>query len=216
MRFIETTYTWRKGRCGGFQCGEKIGVSTKRKFCLQQKINVWEGFSGSFRGGLVGSNEETFWRETEGRVSIVKCGKMPLMCWGWGNLLKSSRIRFSRVLFICNGPIETVNTCGWIFDAWLIGFCHKTAKIHFFCTVDQLSKKCRNVRAALPNQLLPANADAISHQMEEYKNSGLVVILHCMNNFQHNNYVVFSLLYVLLRENPKINVIFSPLFHNGC
>ena len=44
---------------------------------------------------------------------------------------------------------------------------------------------------------------AVGYQVDEYKNSGLVVILHCLNSFQHNNYVAFSLLYVLLRENHK-------------
>ena len=44
----------------------------------------------------------------------------------------------------------------------------------------------------MPDQLLGANAVAGSFQMEEYKNSGLVVILHCLNSFQHNNYAEFS------------------------
>ena len=52
-------------------------------------------------------------------------------------------------------------------------------------------------------------------QLWEYKNSGLVVILHCLNSFQHN-YVAFSLLYVQLRENHKINAVCFPSFHNGC
>ena len=43
--------------------------------------------------------------------------------------------------------------------------------------------------------------------IEEFKNSGLVMILHCLNSFQHNNNMIFSLLYVLLRENHKINVL---------
>ena len=50
--------------------------------------------------------------------------------------------------------------------------------------------------------------------MEEYKNSSLVVILHCLNSFQHTNYVAFLLLYV--RENHKINAVCFPSFHNGC
>ena len=68
----------------------------------------------------------------------------------------------------------------------------------------------------MPEQLLAANADAIVYQMKEYKNSGLVVILHCLNSFQHKNYVAFSLLYVLLRENHKVNAVCFPSFHNGC
>ena len=43
--------------------------------------------------------------------------------------------------------------------------------------------------------------------IEEFKNSGLVMILHSLNSFQHNNNMIFSLLNVLLRENHKINVL---------
>ena len=67
----------------------------------------------------------------------------------------------------------------------------------------------------MPDQLLSANADAIAYQMEEHKDSGLVLILHCLNSFQHKNYVAFSLLYVLLRENRKVNAACFPSFHNG-
>ena len=61
-----------------------------------------------------------------------------------------------------------------------------------------------------------SQSNAIAYQMEKYKNSGLVVILHCLNSFQHKNYVAFSLLHVLLRDNPKINAACFPSFHNGC
>ena len=46
--------------------------------------------------------------------------------------------------------------------------------------------------AAVPNQLLAANAKAIIYQMEEYKKSSLVVILYCLSSFQHKNYVTFQ------------------------
>ena len=68
----------------------------------------------------------------------------------------------------------------------------------------------------MPDQLLAANADAVAYQLEECKNSGFFVILHSLNSFQHSNLVAFSLLYVLLRENHKINAACFPLFHNGC
>ena len=68
----------------------------------------------------------------------------------------------------------------------------------------------------MPDQLIAANADLIAYQMEEYKNSDLVVILHCLNSLQNKNYVTFLLLYVLLRENHKITVVCFPSFHNGC
>ena len=66
----------------------------------------------------------------------------------------------------------------------------------------------------MPDQLLVANVDPVAYQMEGYKNSGLVVILQCLNSFQHNKYVTFSLLYVLLRENYNINTVCFPSFHN--
>ena len=93
--------------------------------------------------------------------------------------------------------------------------CRNTLPLHTF---DQLttSEECKNLDSVMPNQLLAANADAVANPMEEYKNSGFVVILHCLNSFQHNKYVVFSLLYVLLRENHKINAVCFPSFHNGC
>ena len=59
------------------------------------------------------------------------------------------------------------------------------------------SEECKNLDAVVLDQLLETNTNAIAYHMEEYKNSGLVVILHCLNSFQHNNYVPFSLLYVL-------------------
>ena len=59
-------------------------------------------------------------------------------------------------------------------------------------------------------------SNAVACQMKEYNNSGLVVILHCQNSFQHNNYMAFSLLYVLRRENYQINVVCFPSFHNSC
>ena len=49
-----------------------------------------------------------------------------------------------------------------------------------------------------------------------FKNSGLFVILHYLDSFQHKNYVAFSLLYVLFRKNHKINGVCFPSFHNGC
>ena len=69
------------------------------------------------------------------------------------------------------------------------------------------SEDCKNLDAVVPDQLLAAKADAVAYQMEEYKNAGLVVILHCLNSFQHNKDMVFSLLYILLRENYKINAV---------
>ena len=74
----------------------------------------------------------------------------------------------------------------------------------------------KNVDVVVPDQLLTANTDVVSYHIKEYKNSGLVGILNCLNSFQHNNYVAFSLLYILLRENRKINAVCFPSFHGGC
>ena len=49
-----------------------------------------------------------------------------------------------------------------------------------------------------------------------HKKLGLVTILHYLSSYQHNNYVAFSLLHVLLRGNHKINDGCFPSFHNGC
>ena len=67
-----------------------------------------------------------------------------------------------------------------------------------------------------PTNCLQPTPKSFACQMKDYKNSGLVVILHCLNSFQHNNYVVFSVLYVSLRENRKIFAICFPSFHDGC
>ena len=61
-------------------------------------------------------------------------------------------------------------------------------------TADQLSEGCKNLDVVVPNQLLAANVDAVAYQMEEYKNPGFVVILHCLNSFQHINYCIFTII----------------------
>ena len=74
------------------------------------------------------------------------------------------------------------------------------------------SEECKNLDTVVLDQLLETNTIAIAYHMEEYRNSGLVVILHCLNSFQHKNYVI----YVLLRENQKINAVCFPSFHSSC
>ena len=41
----------------------------------------------------------------------------------------------------------------------------------------------KNLDAVVPDQFLAAISDTVAYQMEEYKNSGLVAILHCLNSF---------------------------------
>ena len=43
------------------------------------------------------------------------------------------------------------------------------------------SKEYKILDAVVPDELLAANANAGSYQIEKYKNKGLVVILHCLN-----------------------------------
>ena len=59
--------------------------------------------------------------------------------------------------------------------------CRNTLPLH---TVDQLAQEPRkNLDAVVPDQFLAAISDTVAYQMEEYKNSGLVAILHCLNSF---------------------------------
>ena len=98
---------------------------------------------------------------------------------------------------------------------WL-DFVTKLHKYNSFAYMWLTTKECKNLDVVVPDQLLAANVDAIAYQMEQYKNSSLVVILHCLNSFHHNNYMAFWLLYALLKGNHKINAACFPLFHNGC
>ena len=81
-----------------------------------------------------------------------------------------------------------------------------------------LSQNCRNTLPLHTVDQLREEYNCLSvvYQMEGYTNSDLVMILHCLNSFQHNKYVALSLLYVLLRENHKINAFCLPSLHNGC
>ena len=82
---------------------------------------------------------------------------------------------------------------------WL-DFVTKLQRYTSFAYCWSTSEECKNFDAVVLDQLLPANTNTIAYQMEKYKNSGLFVILHCLNSFQYNNYMTFSLLYVLLTE----------------
>ena len=71
-------------------------------------------------------------------------------------------------LSTCDSPIETVKylmineNFGWIFDACLIVFCHKTADIHFFFAYSwSTSEDSKNLDAVMPEQLLAASANAV-------------------------------------------------------
>ena len=79
---------------------------------------------------------------------------------------------------------------------WLsIGFCHKTANYTSFADSWSTSEFCKNLDTVGPNQLLTANADStFAYQMEEYKNSGLIVILHCLNSLTQQLCGIFTII----------------------
>ena len=82
-----------------------------------------------------------------------------------------------------------------------LDFVTKLQKYTFFAYSWSTSKECKVLDAVVPDQLLAANTDAVAYQMEEHKNSGLVVILHCLSSFQHNHYVAFS--QIILKPQDK-------------
>ena len=91
---------------------------------------------------------------------------------------------------------KLLNTSGWISDACLIGFSHKTV---------------------VPDELLAANANAGSYPIEKYQNSNIKNLVEILHFLKTTTTWHFHYLYILLRENHKINAIFSPSFHdNGC
>ena len=116
----------------------------KKKFFINQKKivkknlqtgnlvwtrNMWGGLSGPIEilcnvwrrlRGLQWKNGEA----TEGWDSIVKCGE---------TLFPRGSCENSMQPFTCDGPIETDKYIWWISGGCLIGFCHKTAEIHFLC-----------------------------------------------------------------------------------
>ena len=77
-------------------------------------------------------------------------------------------------LSMCDGPKETVKYIRvnmWCMLDWIFSQnCRNSLPLH---TADQLAGSTK------PDELLAANASASSNQIEEYKQS-LVVILHCL------------------------------------
>ena len=97
---------------------------------------MWDRFlEGEFMNLLVnffeGCNEGIIGNETEGRGSTVKWGKMSIEGGGGKGGLCENFVRFS---LNNDGPMETVEYMWvniWCMLDWIIGFCHKTAEIHF-------------------------------------------------------------------------------------
>ena len=61
-----------------------------------------------------------------------------------------------------------------------LNFVTKLQKYTFFAHSWSTNDECKNLDSVVLDQLLAPNADAVAYQMEEYKNSGLAVILHCL------------------------------------
>ena len=144
-------------------------------------------------------------------IGRFKCGRM-----GWP--FKEQFLYNNSVgLSMCHGLIETVKYIWvniWFILGWILS---KKLQKYTSSTYSWLtSEDYKNIDADAPYQFVVANADSITYQMEEYKNPGLAVILHCLNSFQYTNYVAFSLLYVLFRKNHKMNAVCFPSFHDGC
>ena len=74
--------------------------------------------------------------------------------------------------------------------AWL-DFITKLQKYTSFAFSWSPNDEGKNLDAAVPDQVLATNPEAVAYQMEKDKISGLVVILHCLNSFQHIKYAHF-------------------------
>ena len=94
---------------------------------------------------------------------------------------KNFFINNSVELSLTDGLIETVKylwvniwcTLDWIFSQ----NCRNSLPLHIF---DQLGEEYKTLDAVVPNKFLAANANTGSYQIEEYKNSSLALILHCL------------------------------------
>ena len=75
---------------------------------------------------------------------------------------------------------------------WL-DFLTKLQKISPFAYSWSTSEEYKILDAVVPDELLAVTKSAGSYQIEEYKNPSLVVILHCLNSFQHNSDAAVSL-----------------------
>ena len=96
---------------------------------------------------------------------------------GRNNFFKNNSVKLS----MTDGLTETVKYIWvniWCMLDWIFSQnCRNSLPLH---TSDQLSEECKILDAVVPNELLTANANTGSYQIEEYKNSTLVLILHCL------------------------------------
>ena len=118
-------------------------------------------------------------------------------------------------LSMFHDPIETVKYI-WV-NIWCMldwSFSQNCRnKFNSFAYSWLTSEEYKNLDAVVPDELLATNANIGSYQVEEYKNSSLVIILHYLNK---TTTWYFHYLYVLLRVNHEINAVCFLSFHNGC
>ena len=84
---------------------------------------------------------------------------------------------------MCDGPIETVKYIWvniWCMPDWIFSKNYRN-KFTSFAYSWSTSEEYKILDAVVPNELLAASANTSSYQIEEHKNSSLVVILHCLN-----------------------------------
>ena len=85
---------------------------------------------------------------------------------------------------MCDGPIDTVKYI-WVNISYMLDWiflqnCRNSFPLHNNWST---SGEYKILEAAVSDELLVVNANAGSYQIEEHKNSSLVVILHCLNSF---------------------------------
>ena len=112
----------------------------------------------------------------------------------WGDYWKKNLFTNSVELSMCDGPIETVKYI-WVnilyMFHWIFSKSYRNSlPLH---KAGSTRKECKIVDAVVLDELLAVNANTVSYQIEEYKNSSFIVILHSLNSFQHYNYVAFLL-----------------------
>ena len=98
--------------------------------------------------------------------------------------------------------------------AWL-DFITKLQQFTSFAFSWSPSEESKNLDAAVPDQVLAANAEAVAYQMEKDKNSGLVVIFWIVFNTRstwHFHYYIYG----LGKQQDNCIAVCFPSFHNRC
>ena len=104
---------------------------------------------------------------------------------------------------------KLLNTFGWIFDACLIGFFHKTAETHTsFAYSWSTSKECKISDAVVPDALFAANEDTLVIKWKNIKIQCWFWFCIVGAVFNTTTMWYFQYLCVLLRKNQKMLFVF--------